>query len=65
MAIKIKLNYTQYFDVNIDGYINEEDLIDLLILIFENEVSHTIGDLNFDLKVDILDLILLCEYLYN
>ena len=40
VAIKIKLNFTQYFDVNIDGYINEEDLIDLLILIFENEESH-------------------------
>ena len=65
VALKIKLNFTQYFDVNTDGYINEEDLIDLLLLIFENEESHIGGDLNFDGKVDILDLILFCEYLYT
>ena len=65
MALKIKLNFTQHLDINIDGYINEEDLIDLLLLILNNEESHTLGDLNFDFKIDILDLILLCQYLYN
>ena len=63
VAIKIYLNYYQYFDINNDGTVNEDDLIDILLLILENGEETNSGDLNFDSKVDIFDLILLCEHL--
>ena len=65
MALKIHLSSTQYFDINNDGYINGDDLIDMLLMIFHNDTNHDMGDFNFDSKVNIFDLILFCEYLYN
>ena len=61
--VAIKGYLLHYFDINDDGYINEDDLIDILLLILENGEDHSLGDLNFDNKVDIFDLILLCELL--
>ena len=60
--VAIKISPLQYFDINNDGYINEDDLIDMLILIFENEENHSLGDLNFDSEINIFDIIILCEH---
>ncbi len=63
--VAIKINPLQYFDINNDGYINEDDLIDMLILIFENEENHSLGDLNFDSEINIFDIITICDYLFS
>ncbi len=65
VAIKIYLNYHQYFDINNDGYVNEDDLIDILLLILREDGDNSSGDLNFDSEINIFDLITFCEYLYN
>ena len=65
VAMKIDFNYSSSFDINNDGYVNEDDIIDLLLLIFGQEENHPLGDLNFDYNINIFDLVLLCEHLYN
>ena len=65
VAIKIHLNDNQHFDINNDGYVNEEDLVDILLLIFMEEQNYQLGDLNFDSEIDIFDIIILCEHLFN
>lgn len=61
--VAIKITLLHYFDLNNDGHLNEDDLIDILLLILENGEDHSLGDLNFDYEVDIFDLILLCDHL--
>ena len=53
----------QAFDINNDGYVNEEDLIDMLLLILEKMKIIISGDLNFDTQLNIFDIIILCDSL--
>ncbi len=63
VAIKIPSSFMQAFDINNDGYVNEEDLIDMLLLIFGEDENHISGDLNFDTQLNIFDIIILCDSL--
>ena len=64
VAIKIPLSFMQAYDINNDGFVNEEDIIDMLLLIFGEEENYNNADLNFDSQINIFDIILLCDYLY-
>ena len=65
VAMKIHLNYEPSFDLNNDGVVNDNDIIMLVSIIFEQDNNHFVGDVNLDSRIDIFDLLLLSDYLYN
>lgn len=65
VAMKIHLNYESSFDLNNDGLINDNDIIMLVSIIFEQNIYQIMGDVNLDSKIDILDLFLLIDHLYS
>ena len=65
VAMKIHLNYEITFDLNNDGIFDNSDIIMLISIIFEQDNNHFVGDVNLDSRIDIFDLLLLSDYLYN
>ena len=51
------------YDLNNDGVINNSDLISLaMFILYENESLNSL-DINFDLNIDIIDILLFSDYL--
>jgi len=51
------------YDINNDGVINYFDISMLISIILSSSSLELIGDFNFDLQVDIFDLLLLFDYI--
>ena len=64
VAMKINFNFESSFDLNNDGVVNDNDIILLLSIIFEQNNAQFSGDINLDSTIDIFDLLLLSDYLY-
>ena len=65
VAMKIHFNYEPSFDLNNDGIVNDNDIIMLVSIIFEQNSDQFFGDVNLDFKIDIFDLLLLSDHFYN
>ena len=63
--MKIHFNYELSYDLNNDGLVNENDITMLISIIFEQNYNQLLGDINLDSKIDIIDLLLLSDHLYN
>jgi hypothetical protein len=53
------------YDLNEDGEVNSSDLTSLVIFIMYNNQSINPLDINFDLEVDIFDILVFSDYLNN
>ena len=62
--MKIHLSYETSFDLNNDGLVNENDIEMLISIIVGQNNSHSLGDINLDTKIDIIDLLYLLNHLY-
>ena len=65
VAMKINFNFESSFDLNNDGVVNDNDIILLLSIIFEQNNAQFSGDINLDSRIDIFDLLMLFNHLYN
>ena len=65
VAMKIHFNYEFSFDLNDDGIVNENDISMLISIIFEQNNNQSLGDINLDSKIDIIDLFYLSDHLYD
>ena len=65
VAIKIHIYYEFLYDLNNDGIFNENDITTLISFIFGQYNDQFLGDVNLDSKVDIIDLLYLCDHLYD
>jgi len=65
VAIKFSINFIPSYDINDDGIINDSDFIMLLSFVINDNGSMDSEDINFDLLVDIFDLLLLSDFLQN
>ena len=53
----------KYTDVNNDGLINSSDLTSLMIYILYQNESFSPIDLNFDLNIDVMDILMFSDFL--
>ena len=53
------------YDVNGDGVVNNSDFTMLLVFVLNADTSMGTSDINFDLKTDIFDMLILSDYLQN
>ena len=53
------------FDLNNDGFVNDDDITMLISIIFEQNNNQFLGDINLDSKIDITDLLYLSDHLYD
>ena len=51
------------YDVNNDGLINSSDLTSLMIYILYQNESLSPIDLNFDLNIDVMDILMFSDFL--
>lgn len=65
VAMKINFNFESSFDLNNDGVVNDNDIILLLSIIFEQNNAQFPGDINLDSRIDIFDLLMLFNHFYN
>ena len=65
VAMKIHLNYELSYDLNNDGMVNENDITMLISIIFGQNNNQSLGDINLDSKIDIIDLLYLYDHLYD
>ena len=63
--VGIKIIYIPFYDINNDGLINDMDFEILLSYLIDEMDSSNITDINFDLTIDIFDLLLFSDYLQN
>ena len=63
VAIKFSFSFIPFYDFNDDGIINEFDFAILVSFIMNDNELIDLADINFDLSVDIFDLLLLSEFL--
>ena len=56
---------TASVDLNNDGIVNDNDIIMLLFIIYEQNNNQFSGDINLDSRIDVFDLLLLSDHLYN
>tara|TARA_A100001037_G_scaffold294836_1_gene313122 strand:+ start:10109 stop:11179 length:1071 start_codon:yes stop_codon:yes gene_type:complete len=65
VAVKFIFSFEQNYDLNGDGNINENDLLNLLSFIMHDDEAIDTPDFNFDSVVDISDLLLFSDYLQD
>ncbi|MBF37485.1 MAG: hypothetical protein CL838_10050 [Crocinitomicaceae bacterium] len=65
VAMKIHFYNEFSFDLNNDGFVNDDDITMLISIIFEQNNNQFLGDINLDSKIDITDLLYLSDHLYD